>query len=99
MNMKSGQKIEMFFTGESGRDSIQKAQEYLDNPNYLEIYQGYFKKYGNRDRGARGICAQINHEVGFPLTVWNSKKPDIINYQNTRQIQEFIDAKKIKEAA
>jgi hypothetical protein len=97
--MPPGKQVEMFFKKESGKDPVQKAQEYLNNPNYLDIYQGYLKEYGNRNKGARGIVDEINREVGFPLTFWDSKKPDIINYRNTEQIKEFIELNKSQKAA
>lgn len=97
--MPPGKQIEMFFKNESGKDSVQKAREYLANPNYLDIYQGYLKEYGNRNKGARGIVEVINSEVGFPLAFWDSKKPDIINYKNTEQIKEFIESNTIQKAA
>jgi hypothetical protein len=97
--MNPGKQVEMFFKNEEGRSPVEKAQEYLDNPNFLDIYRGYFEKYGNRNAGARGIVARINDEVGFPMTFWDSAKPDIINYKDTGQIEEYIKESLNKKAA
>ena len=97
--MNLGKQVEMFFKREKGRDPVEKAQEYLDNPNFVDIYQGYLEKYGNRNNGARGIVKIINDEVGFPLAFFDEAKPDIINYYNTRQIGEYIKENLNKKAA
>ncbi len=97
--MTFGKQVEMFFKREKGRDPVEKAQEYLDDPNFLDIYQGYLAKYGNRNNGARGIIKIINDEVGFPLTFLDEAKPDIINYYNTHQIKEYIAEQTMKKAA
>jgi hypothetical protein len=97
--MNLGKQVEMFFKREKGRDPVEKAQEYLDNPNFVDIYQGYLAEHGTRNKGARGIVKKINDEVGFPLAFFDEAKPDIINYYNTRQIGEYIAERTMKKAA
>ena len=97
--MNPGKQVEMFFKNEYGRNPVEKAQEYLDNPNRIEIYQDILKRYGTRDAGARGIVEKINREVGFAMTFWDSNKSDIINYKNTAQIEEYIQEGGLKKAA
>lgn len=97
--MNPGKQVEMFFKNEEGRNPVEKAQEYLDNPNRVEIYQDILKRYGTRNVGARGVVDSINREVGFPMTFWDSNKSDIINYKNTAQIEEFIQEGQAQKAA
>jgi hypothetical protein len=96
--MKEGKQIEMFFKKEAGRDPLEKAQEYLDNPNYLDIYKDYRERYGAKSRFARGVCETINLEVGFPMAYWDSAHPESINIMDTEQIKSYIENEKVKRS-
>jgi hypothetical protein len=97
--MNPGKQIEMMLPQEDHRPSWERAQEYLENPNRKDYFEFLRTKHGGNGPGARGRAKAINGIVGFPMAYVLDNKPEVINYMDTIQMQDYIDRESAKEAA